>query len=203
MPDPALPAEAADLLELWFEDACTSPEACDRRSGTWFRSDAAFDEALRRFADLPDRAAAGALDAWRSTPRGALARVMVLDQLPRNLHRGTARAFAYDAPALDAARAAIEAGEDARLHPVECTFLFLPFEHSESRADQDRCISLFDALVARTPETWREAIRGFATYATSHRDVIHRFGRFPHRNAILGRKTTPEEHQYLREGGGF
>jgi uncharacterized protein (DUF924 family) len=168
-----------ELLQFWFA----------HRDDWWSRS-AAFDEELRRrFGRLRDEVQAGAHEDWRETGRGALAYVIALDQLSRNLFRDDRRAFEADAQALRAARAAIDRGEDARLSLDERVFLYMPFMHSESMDDQERSVQLFRVL--------GEPLE----YAERHRDVIRRFGRFPHRNAALGRASTAEELEFLRQPG--
>jgi len=167
------------VLAFWFTD-----EARAR----WFDKDAAFDAACRdRLGVLARDAAAGRLDGWAAMPRGALALVILLDQVPRNLHRGTPAAFAQDAKAREVARRAVAAGLDAALGPEERLFLYLPFEHGEDAADQALAVDLIEAL--GDPE-WAESAR-------RHRDIILRFGRFPHRNVALGRPSTPEELAFL------
>ena len=174
---------AAEVLEFWFA-AATQPN--------WFARSEAFDARVRdALGPLHAQAARGELDAWASDPRGALALVLLLDQAPRNLHRGSADAFASDPRALKHARAVVDAGHDTHLSELERLFLYLPFEHSESLADQDRCIELTRALPS--PQ-WLD-------YAEKHRAIIARFGRFPHRNAILGRESTPEELEFLKQPG--
>jgi uncharacterized protein (DUF924 family) len=191
-----------DVLEFWFADALDSAEAAERRVPVWFGSDEGFDREIReRFGGLPDLAHAGGLDGWRGDPRGALALVIVLDQFPRNLHRGSSRSFRCDDRALEVARETIAAGLDAELHPLEAVFLYLPFEHAESLAHQDRCVELYERLAARAPAGLEARFEGFCEYARRHREVIRRFGRFPHRNPVLGREPTPEEAAYL-DGGG-
>lgn len=178
-----LAATPDDVLKFWFTDS--SPKQ-------WFMRSDAFDAAIRdTLGPLHERAAAGELDDWATTPRGALALMILLDQAPRNLHRGSARAFASDPAALRHARAAIEAGFDAGLTDDERVFFYLPFEHSEDLADQERCIELCSAL----------ATKQYVDYAVRHRDIIARFGRFPHRNAVLGRASTPEELEFLKQPG--
>jgi uncharacterized protein (DUF924 family) len=169
------------------------------RADPWFRRSDAFDEAIRaRFAALLDPAGELALSAWTATPRGTLALVLVLDQFPRNLYRGSPLAFASDPMARAVARAALAAGIERHLTKVERAFLYLPFEHSEHLADQDASVDLF-TTIADHPE-----MPTVLDYALRHRDVIRRFGRFPHRNAALGRPSTPEEEAYLAEpGSGF
>lgn len=192
------------LLRFWFGDAATDDAAAARRIATWFEASDGFDAACRgTFADWPDRARRGDFAAWQGSPRGALALALTLDQLPRNLFRGTARAFAYDGAAVDAATAAVERGFDRALAPVEASFLYLPFEHAESPALQERSVALFEALHARAPAALATAFAGFADYARRHRDVIARFGRFPHRNAALGRASTADELAWLADGNGF
>ena len=125
----------------------------------------------------------------------------MLDQFPRNLYRGSPRSFAYDSAALDVCRAALARGLDSQLHPLEAVFLYLPLEHAEDLAMQEQCVSLFCRLVARAPAQLSEQFESFAGYAERHHAVIEQFGRFPHRNAALGRQSTPAEISYLRSGG--
>ena len=184
---------ADDVLEFWFEG---QP---DRYRQAWFKKDDGFDAAIRaRFALAVEAAQDGALDAWTATAEGTLALVIVLDQFARNVHRGSHRAFAGDAHARRIARAAIEAGMDRELTKIQRCFLYLPFEHAEGMADQDLSVHLF-ASIADDPQ-----MPTVLDYAERHREVIRRFGRFPHRNAALGRASTPEEEAYLAEpGAGF
>ena len=172
----------ADILAFWRE------AGRDR----WYEKDDAFDaEVRRRYLSLWQKAAAGELSSWEESDDGALALVIVLDQFPRNMFRGDARTYASDAPAREVAHRAIERGVDARIDPELRQFLYLPFNHSEHLADQLRCIELF----SKTSNTEQQK------YADHHADIIRRFGRFPHRNRILGRSTTPEEQAFLDEGG--
>ena len=183
-----------DVLDFWFGDDPTLFREA------WFRTDPTFDAACRaRFGTVLEAARTGALDSWAETPRGTLALVIVLDQLSRNIHRGTPDAFAADTRARALARAAVARGDDRRLGPLERSFLYLPFEHAEDLADQAMSVRLFETLRG-TYDTADRAIE----YAERHREVIRRFGRFPHRNAILGRASTAEELAYLAEpGSGF
>jgi uncharacterized protein (DUF924 family) len=185
-------SDIAGLLDFWF-GAPGSPGYGERRK-VWFEKDAAFDAAIReRFLTLYEAAAAGALEAWHETPEGCLALCLLLDQVPRNLFRNDPRAFATDAAARDVARYALDRGFDQALLPVQRCFFYLPFEHSEDLADQDRCVALFAAL----PEAdWKPRT---VDYAERHRDVIRRYGRFPHRNAALGRQSTTAEQDYLAQ----
>lgn len=178
----ALDAAGEQLLAFWF-----SEEARPK----WWEKDEAFDEGLRaRFGALREEAASGALDAWAQTARGALALILLLDQLPRNLFRGDPRSYATDAKARAVTRAAIEAGLDRALNEEERLFLYLPLEHSEDLADQQDCCRLIAELTSQ-PE-WLK-------FAEIHRDIVQRFGRFPHRNEVLGRKSTAEEEAFLQE----
>jgi uncharacterized protein (DUF924 family) len=183
-------ASPETVLDFWFGAPGTAE--CDSPRAVWFRSNADFDDACRaHLAALHADAAAGALERWGETPEGALALVILLDQLPRNLHRGHAAAFACDAMARAAARRAVARGFDRALAPVRRQFIYLPFEHSEDLADQEESIRLFASL---PPDEFRD---GHLDYARRHANVIRRFGRFPHRNAVLGRATTAEEASFL------
>jgi uncharacterized protein (DUF924 family) len=158
----------------------------------WFARDEAFDASIRtRFAPLLRAAALGELDDWQARPEGALALIILLDQFPRNLFRGSPNAFATDAKARAIAREALARGFDQQVEDELRLFLYMPLGHSEDLTDQDRCIAVIEAL------GWEEATRS----AREHRDIIARFGRFPHRNVALGRATTEEEQHFLDEGG--
>ena len=163
----------------------------DAGPSRWFKKDTAFDDDFRaRFADEHEAAANGELDHWLATAEGALALLILLDQYPRNSFRGTARMFATDAKALAVAKTAIEQGFDNVVGDDMRRFFYLPFMHSEQLADQDRSLDLYAPLGS-------EAMR----FAIIHHDIIARFGRFPHRNPVLGRATTAEEQQFLDDGG--
>jgi uncharacterized protein (DUF924 family) len=178
----ALPS-ADDMLDYW---RALGPKR-------WFEKDAATDAEIRdKFLDLYTAAVEGRLGHWENDASGALAHVIVLDQFPRNMFRGTTAAFAADPLARAAASRAIERGFDRQAAKAERPFFYLPYMHSESLADQERCCLLCRA--AADEETLE--------YAELHADIIRRFGRFPHRNAVLGRVTTPQEQAFL-DGGGF
>lgn len=182
------------VIDFWFPEKFHPGP--DRPAGldnpAWFVPDPAFDaEIAGRFGDAWQQAALGVFDGWAASPEGALALVILLDQFPRNMFRGDPRAYASDPQALTAALRAIDRGDDAQVPGVLRKFFYLPLEHAEDPAMQARCVALFTAL----GET--EALQ----YAVLHRDIIDRFGRFPHRNRILGRTSTPEEIGWL-EGGG-
>jgi uncharacterized protein (DUF924 family) len=159
----------------------------------WYAKDAVFDDDIRaRFLPTYEAAAAGRLSAWEENPEGALALIVTLDQFPRNMFRGDAHTYAADPLARVVAERAIARGFDKKFAVPECTFFYLPFEHSENLADQERCVDLNRATGDADALKW----------ADLHADIIRRFGRFPHRNAVLGRETTPEEQAFL-DGGGF
>lgn len=194
--------EPESVLAFWFGDGLESAEALAERAGVWFAGDPSFDESIReRFESLPERALRGELDAWSRAPRSCLALVLVLDQFPRNLHRGTARSFACDPRAYGVALEALERGFDRELAPLEASFLYLPLEHAEDAEAQERCVSLFRELLERAPPELAPRFDAFLSYALRHQEVIRRFGRFPHRNAILDRPSTSEERAYLEAGG--
>jgi len=186
-----------DVLEFWFSPPDSRFRG--RPRSEWFRKNSAFDEQIRaRFLDCHLAAAGGRFDAWAATPYGSLALVIVLDQFPRNLFRDGARAFASDARALAVARSLLERHFDQVLRPLERVFAYLPFEHCEDLAVQRRSLALFESL--RPYADCASAI----DYAKRHYAVVARFGRFPHRNAALGRVSTAEESEFLRRpGSGF
>jgi uncharacterized protein (DUF924 family) len=193
---------SAEVRAFWFLPDTGAGTAAGFRP-EWFRKDPAFDESIRaRFGPLVERALtlpAGAPPAWGAAPDDVLAEILVLDQFPRNLYRGQPLAFAGDARALALALALIARGDDRRLRPLERLFAYLPLEHAEDLALQDRSVDLFSALAAG-----HEGFGEVLDYAERHRDVIRRFGRFPHRNAALGRASTPAEVEYLAQpGSGF
>jgi uncharacterized protein (DUF924 family) len=191
-----------EIIEFWFADALTSPQRVDARVKLWFSHNEEFDrEIQRRFGSLPELAARGGLDAWRGEASSALALVLVLDQFPRNLHRRSARAFEFDPLALEVALGSISRGFDEAPHPLQASFFYLPLEHAEEIDPQERAVELFERLIPRAPAELRAMFENFASYARRHRDVIRRFGRFPHRNATLNRPSTPGEIAYLESVG--
>ncbi|WP_216856185.1 DUF924 family protein [Acidisphaera sp. S103] len=178
------------LLTFWFAPGD------DRLRDIWFQATPAFDAALaERFRTDYDRAAAGVCEPWRAAPRTCLALVLLLDQIPRNLFRNSPRAYATDIAALGIAREAVARGYDRAVAPIQRSFFYLPFQHSESLADQEVGVRLYAGLPEHPDkEIFVEAARG-------HHEIIARFGRFPHRNGILGRPSTPEEQDFLRQPG--
>jgi uncharacterized protein (DUF924 family) len=191
----AVPADAQAVLDHWFGAAGT-PEHGTLR-GLWFKKDEKTDRDIaQRFGALIERALRGELAGWAADAPGALAQILLLDQFTRNALRDTPAAFAGDARALAAASAMVGARQDEALPPEQRAFVYLPFEHAESLAMQDEAMRLFGRLTAQAPQ-----MRDMLAYAERHRAVIQRFGRFPHRNAMLGRRSTVEELAFLREPG--
>ncbi len=179
---PADGLTSSDIVAFWRE---AGPER-------WFEKDLAFDEEIRlRFLAIHEAAAEGLLRHWESNAEGALALLLLLDQFPRNMFRGQARAFATDPLARTIAASALVQGFDAQVPADMHNFFYLPFEHSEDMHDQERSLALFQAAGDEDGLKWAEM----------HADIIRRFGRFPHRNAVLGRETTPEEQAFLDQGG--
>jgi len=184
---------ASEILEFWFTEPARS---------LWFATRPAFDDEIRsRFGAVVDAAAAGELDGWAADAAGALALTIVLDQFPRNIHRGTPAAFAHDARARAVAHRAVERGLDRDVPLDRRMFFYLPFEHSELAVDQGQSVALFARWVSEHAPDQRAYADDQMTYVVRHHDIIRQFGRFPHRNAILGRASSPDEIAFLREPG--
>jgi uncharacterized protein (DUF924 family) len=184
----------AEILDFWFGEPGSTERGRAREA--WFRKDAAFDDTIRaRFGAVVDEAAAGGLAGWDRSDTGALALLLVCDQFPRNLFRGEARAFALDPRALATARDLVATGRDRALAPLERVFVYLPFEHSESLADQHEAVRLL-GLLRDDPQAGN-----YHEWAVKHLKVVQRFGRFPHRNEALGRASTAEEIAFLAQPG--
>ncbi len=197
-----LPPAAKDVLDFWFGTGSDNSLIAQTQRKLWWSKDAEVDAGMRRrFGALVDTAAAGSHKDWAATPRGGLALILLFDQFTRNIHRDTPQAFACDAQALQLALDLINTNVDRKLRRIERVFCYLPLEHSESIDMQNRSVELFSALVVETPEYERDTFTGYADYAVRHRDIIARFGRFPHRNRILGRDSTPEELEFLQQPG--
>ena len=196
--NPNLDPRAAEVLDFWFG----APDAAGRLATreAWFKKDAAFDAQIQeRFGALIDAALNGELSGWDLQPLSALARVIVLDQFTRNTRRDSAGMFAGDAQALALARRVVASGQDRALQGVQRQFLYLPFEHSEAIEDQQESLRLFGQLGQDHPE-----LAGLLEWALKHQVIVARFGRFPHRNAALGRASTAEELAFLKQpGSGF
>lgn len=195
--------ESADtILDYWFgsepDDAAL---AVERASLWWSKQNEVDAEIRRRFEGSLLAGARGALDSWQATPRGHLALIILTDQFPRNMYRGSAQTFAYDALALAWCLDGVNLGVDLQLRPIERVFFYLPLEHSESLPYQDRSVAFFTKLFHSVPESWQAPFASYLDFAARHRDVIARFGRFPHRNILLGRGSTEAELAFLQQPG--
>ena len=193
------------VLSFWFGEKLDDPAEVEEQHKRWFIASTDLDRELRdRFTGLLEQADLDEFDGWRQEPKPTLALILLFDQFPRNIFRGSARAFSYDEKARALTNACLENGWDRQLHPLEATFVYLPLEHSEDITDQNRCVELYSSLQLRAPAGMEKMFAGFLEYGILHRDIIVRFGRFPHRNDVLGRKSTDEEKAYLAsEGHGF
>ncbi len=191
-----------DVLDFWFGKDTDDARIAKNKWQSWWTKTDGTDRAIeQRFGTLVADASDGKLDDWTATPRDQLALILVLDQFSRNIFRDTPQAFACDDKALGLTLMALEEEMDRHLRPIERIFLYLPLEHSESLEHQRRCVKLTEALEREVPEDWRATFESFTRYAVAHCDVIKRFGRFPHRNVILDRESTPEELEFLTTPG--
>ena len=189
----ACPQWAQNLLETWFEEL--GPD-------DWFRGGEQVDRLLSaRFESVLEEQAAQPVDSFLTNSRTGRAAILLFDQVPRNIYRGSSRAYAYDENARHLCLAGLAAGQDRRLMTVGRAFFYLPLEHAEDLALQQRSVGAFAGLLQQAPPPLAQVCRGFLDYAERHRTIIERFGRFPHRNSPLGRLSTPEEIAFLREPG--
>lgn len=190
------------VLNFWFGLDADDAKTTQSQAKLWWSKSEDLDAAIRdSFANLTEQAMQKELTGWENTAEGRLALIILCDQFPRNMYRNTPESFAYDAQARAYCEAGLQVQADRQLRHIQRVFFYLPLEHSESLADQDRAVALFDALRQEVPETQRETFEGFYRFAIKHRAVIQRFGRFPHRNVILGRTSTVEEMKFLSEPG--
>ncbi len=191
-----------DVLEFWFGAPGSAREIAARQSSLWFAKSPANDQAvIDLFSATLTQAGAGQLQHWAVIPRERLALIIVLDQFPHHIHRDQSGAFATDHLALALALKTLAAGEADQLSLIERVFLYLPLEHAESLPLQEQAVTLYAALLSEAADDERALFDGFLDYARKHRDVVARFGRFPHRNAILGRDSTPDEVAFLKQPG--
>ena len=195
-------ASPEQVLAFWFGAPPTSKPELDACMKRWFAGGADQDAAIaERFAATIDAAARRELGAWEKDARSRLALILLLDQFPRSVHRGTRLAFAQDSRALDLALSGMGTGLDRRLAPLERVFFYMPLQHAESVDVQEHAVAAFSRLAEEVDAPLlRDALAGAAKYARQHHDIIARFGRFPHRNAALGRRSTPAEAAYLAQG---
>jgi uncharacterized protein (DUF924 family) len=201
MADLSIPPLASSVLKFWFDEQPFTPQRASEKASLWWSGSKNTDfDIERRFGKLVSLAGSGALDDWQDKPQSAVALILLLDQFPRNIHRGSAEAFALDRKALLCSYRLIERAEFMQLNPLYRSFSLLPLEHSESLADQDACVEQFQILIQESETEWGEVLRGYLDFAEQHRKIIRDFGRFPHRNAVLERASTPEEIAYLNGG---
>jgi uncharacterized protein (DUF924 family) len=187
----------SELIDTWFADTLDDPGLIPQRMGWWFSADEDRDAGLaEQFGGLAEQCAQGHLYRWLNHPEGRLALILALDQLPRNLFRATPRAFTYDPYTAALCLAAAHTGQDLELKPIQRAFLYMPLQHFEDLQAQEAGIALYARLADDNPE-WPAYRDGFLPFARQHRDIIARFGRFPHRNKILHRQDTPDEAEYL------
>lgn len=196
-------AQIDSLLDFWFEGHPADSDRLEALKKKWFYAGTGHDRELERsFGPLAAAAARGELDAWADAPRGRLALIILLDQLPRSLNRGTAAAFDQDAKALELCLDGLDNGLDSSLRPLERVFFCMPLQHSESQVIQALAVETFGRLAEADVETPVAAVlRNAADSAQAHREIVNRFGRFPHRNKALGRSSTAGELEYLASGG--
>jgi uncharacterized protein (DUF924 family) len=186
------------ILSFWFKEQELSAPQVDRRMDIWFGEDAVFDHEIKKeFAADVEQASAGELDHWAHQPRGRLALILLLDQFRRNIYRNTADAFAMDKVALKLCVEGAMAKKDKGLSPIQRVFFYMPLQHAESRKIQAKSIEIYKRLAEAVSPTYRETFETIAQFAELHHDIVEQFGRFPHRNHLLGRQNTQEEDQYL------
>jgi uncharacterized protein (DUF924 family) len=195
-----MPAE--EILAFWFGNEADDAIVAQQKAALWWSKNSATDAEIRaRFEKLVEKAAKGELTDRQITPRGRLALILLADQFPRCMYRETARAFSYDADALKWCLDGLADGVDRNLRPIERVFFYLPLEHSENLQHQERSVGLFRQLFQEVAPNQKPVFAEFLDFAVRHRDIIARFGRFPHRNQSLGRESTPEERAFLNEPG--
>lgn len=196
-----LPPLARSVLDFWFGEVPVTPATVKAQSSLWFSGSKNVDfDIERRFGKLVSLAASGMLDDWVKEATSGVALILLLDQFPRNIFRGTAEAFSLDRKALLSCYKLIELDGLSQLSPLMQSFVFLPLEHSESLDDQNRCVEAFQRLLEQSDPEWESVLKGYLDYAEQHRKIILQFGRFPHRNKTLGRESTAEELAYLEAG---
>lgn len=192
----------ASIREFWFGRLQDNAAIAAAQAKLWWSKDSATDQAMReRFAQSVDLAARGELEAWLQTPEDNLSLILLCDQFPRNIYRDTPQAFGLDARARDYCEAALRQGHDSRLRLIERVFVLLPLEHSEVLVDQDRSVALFEGLAREASSEQKSLFDGYVKFAIKHRDIVSRFGRFPHRNRILGRVSSSDEQEFLSQPG--
>lgn len=191
------------ILDFWFgslQDGFTK----ESKGTLWYMGGKETDEQIKiKFGTLVEKAANKELDGWKQTPEGRLALVILLDQFTRNIYRKTRQAFAHDTYAQKLCKEGIRKGDDRKLAPIHRLFLYHPLEHSENLEDQELGVQKMQEVQDEMPDKFKKRVQGFVDYTKQHRDIIKRFGRFPHRNQVMGRTSTKEELEYLKEGARF
>lgn len=196
--------EARQVRDFWFGKLPMTAQALNQRVSLWFPGDLAEtalrtrDDVIRkRFGNLVERAGRGELASWADSPRRCLSLIILLDQFPRNIYRGTAQAFAYDDQALGLTLSGMQSAADGALDIVERLFFYMPLQHCEARDVQDESVAAYRRLLAEAPQEFHTVFESSVQSAEQHRSIIERFGRFPHRNEVLGRRSTPDEAAWL------
>ena len=186
------------VLAFWFREQALSAPQIDHRMNIWFGEDSVFDQEIEReFKNDIEAASAGRLMHWANAPQGRLALILLLDQFRRNIYRGTAAAFSHDKMALKLCVEGAMKNQDSGLSPIEKVFFYMPLQHAESKKVQAKSVLLYSRLAKAVTPTYRETFETIAQFAELHADIVKTFGRFPHRNALLGRENTAEEAEYL------
>ena len=192
------------ILSFWFGELSSMGLPSKQIANRWWQADPGFDDQIREeFAEDVLQASYGKYNSWQTTAQGTLALIILLDQFSRNIFRGTQAAYQNDTLALAVASQGVDKSYDQQLKPIERIFFYMPFEHSEILSDQERSVSLMQSLVAELPMSLKKDFEDYVLYAIKHKEVIEKFGRFPHRNEILNRRSTEEEKSHLRKYGGF
>lgn len=190
------------ICEFWFGTDQDDLDIIRQRSKLWWSKNPDVDMEIKaRFSSYLAKATNGELEGWKQTPLGTLALILLTDQFSRNMYRDTAEAFTYDAIAQTLCKQGLKDGTDQSLRPIQRVFFYMPLEHSESLADQEHCIQLFQRLAAESEPHSKDGFERYIDFAVRHRDIINRFGRFPHRNALLNRVSTPAEIDFLKTPG--
>jgi uncharacterized protein (DUF924 family) len=192
----------SSIVKFWFGSSTSDIQVVNEKSALWWSKDDHVDQEIKeRFESLLILVERGELESWEASPEGLLALILLTDQFSRNIYRGISQSFRYDPIARKLCSLGFEQGVPARLRLIERVFFYLPLEHSESKQDQEKSVKEFQNLVSEVPEEHRGIFQGYVDFAIKHYDIVSRFGRFPHRNAILGRESTPEEINFLKEPG--
>lgn len=204
MNTPTTPPAVLEVLDFWFGDGLQLDWPSQDHNGLWFGGGPEQDDTIRqRFGPLVDEALRGGLTGWEAEHHTRLALIVLLDQLSRNVHRGQRRAFDGDSRAQRLSLLSLAEGMDTTLKPAGCVFLYMPLMHAENLELQEECVARFKKLVDGSLETLRDKLASNLRFAVLHRDIVARYGRFPHRNAVLGRSSTPEEDAFLQDGPRF